>query len=115
MLTSYESIACSECSGQTMRCKPVCDLCVSDRGLFAAPAPICPQCSGPHSLSQCPNWRSRRILAAARWDVDSFEAQFHKLIANRCCLTKRQQGHIMGAFREAFTNPQPLTSGVKTK
>lgn len=41
------------------------------------------------------------VLAKDRWDSFSKEAQFHKLIGP--LLTKREQGYVMGAFRELFT------------
>lgn len=45
------------------------------------------------------------ILAAHEWDNNSLEAQFHKLITP--FITKKQQGYVMGAFRELFKEGVP--------
>lgn len=46
-----------------------------------------------------------RILGKDRWDSDSLEAQFHKSIR---FLTKKHQGYVMGAFRDALLPLSPL-------
>jgi hypothetical protein len=47
------------------------------------------------------------VLAKNRWDSESVEARFHKRIV---FLTKREQGKVMGAFRDAIKEAQESQS-----
>lgn len=37
-MSANETIACVECGGQTLKARPVCGLCESEKGLFQPPA-----------------------------------------------------------------------------
>lgn len=43
------------------------------------------------------------LLAKDRWDSNSVEAKFHKSIR---FLTRRNQGYVMGAFRDVILSMQ---------